>query len=84
MDENGEQIVTDFSVVCGRSFLGFASFMHGPISFEELTSKLESADGTSVDAIMSDLVDSESDSDYGLLKSNKRVLPFAKLINTEG
>ena len=58
--------------------------MHGPISFEELTSKMERADGANVDAVMSDLIDSESDSDYALMRCNKRVLAFAKLVNIEG
>ena len=45
---------------------------------------MENADGSTVDDVMSDIVDEDSDSDYGLLKANRRVLPFAKLVNIEG
>ena len=68
----------------GRAFLGFASYNHGPISFQDLNSKLENADGSSVDAMMTDLIAEDSDSDYGKLRTNIRVLPFAKLITNRG
>ena len=74
----------DFNLVGGRCFLGFASYNLGPISFENLNSKLENANCSTVDDVMSDIVDDDSDSDYGLLKANRRVLPFAKLVNIEG
>ena len=68
----------------GRAFLGFASYNYGPISFEDLNSKLETADGSSVDDMMTDLIADDSDSDYGKLRTNIRVLPFAKLITNKG
>ena len=68
----------------GRAFLGFASYNHGPISFQDLNSQLEGADGSSVDDMMTDLIADDSDSDYGKLRTNIRVLPFAKLITNRG
>ena len=64
--------------------MGFATYNHGPISFQDLNSKLENADGSSVDDLMTDLIADDSDSDYGLLRTNIRVLPFAKLITNRG
>ena len=84
MDEKGELALCDFNLLGGRAFLGFASYNLGPIGFEDLNSKMENADGSSVDDVMSDIVDEDSDSNYGLLKANRRVLPFAKLVNIEG
>ena len=72
-------------MVAGRAFLGFASYNHGPISFEELTSKLEAADGATVDDMAHELVAGGTDSNYGSMKrSNKRLMPFAKLVKTHG
>ena len=45
---------------------------------------MENADGSIVNDVVSDIVDEDSNSDYGLLKANRRVLPFAKLVNIEG
>ena len=74
----------DLNLVAGRAFLGFATHNHGPISFEDLNSKLESADFSSVNDTMSNLVADDSDSDYSKAKINTRVLPFAKLVNNPG
>ena len=81
LDTKGELTVCDLNLVAGRAFLGFATHNHGPISFEDLNAKLESADFSSVDDTMADLVADDSDSDYGKGKVNTRVLPFAKLID---
>ena len=68
----------------GIAFLGFASYNHGPISFQDLISRLEATDGGTVDAMMSDIVASGSDSDYAKMKSDRRVLPYAKLPGIKG
>ena len=71
--------------MAGRAFLGFASYNHGPISFEDLNSKLERADGATVDDLAHELVAVGNDSNYGSFRrSKKRLMPFAKLINTKG
>ena len=85
LDENGDQILCDVNLVAGRAFLGFASYNHGPISFEDLNSKLERADGATVDDLAHELVAVGNDSNYGSFRrSKKRLMPFAKLINTKG
>ena len=86
MDTNGDQIICDFNMVAGRAFLGFASYNHGPISFEDLTSKLEHADSSSVDTYLSDVLDldADDDSDYARMKNNGKFFTFGKLVNIEG
>ena len=82
MDINGDPIFCDANLVAGRAFLGFATYVHGPINFEELNSKLEAADGATVDLLFSDLVSkADSDSTYSKAKVDRRALPFAKLLN---
>ena len=81
LDINGDPIFCDANMVAGRAFLGFATYVHGPINFEELNSKLEAADGASVDLLFSELVSADSDSAYSKAKVDRRALPFAKLLN---
>ena len=84
MDEDGNRTITDLHGIAGIAFLGFASYNHRPISFQDLISKLEATDGGTVDAMMSDIVASGSDSDYAKMKSDRRVLPYAKLPGVKG
>ena len=84
MDTNGEQIICDFNLVAGRAFLGFATFNHGPISFEDLTLQLEATDGATVDVLSSELVSAEGDSNYSKLRTERRAFPFAKLLDMTG
>ena len=81
MDTNGEQITCDFNLFAGRSFLGFATKDHGPISFADLNSKINKADGATVDVFGSEMVSAESQSDYSNIRTERRVLPFGKLVN---
>ena len=75
LDTNGEQILCDVNLVAGRAFLGFARYNHGPISFEDLNSKLEKADGAT------DVISAETDSNYSKLRIERRAFPFGKLLN---
>ena len=84
LDVKGELIFCDFNLVAGSMFEGFVSYNLGPISFEDLNSKLDGADLSSVDGMVSDQVAGDSDSDYGLIKSKARILPFGKLIGNRG
>ena len=84
LDTNGNKTIIELHGVAGINFLGFARYNHGPISFQDLMSRLEATDGASVDAMMSDIVASDSDSDYAKMKSNRRVLPYAKLPSMKG
>ena len=70
--------------MAGAVFEGFASHNHGPISFEDLNSKLESADFSTVDDTAAEHLVGDSDGDYALIKSNARILPFGKLIGNPG
>ena len=70
--------------MAGAVFEGFASHNHGPISFEDLNSKLENADFSTVDDTAAEHLAGDSDSDYALIKSNARILPFGKLIGNPG
>ena len=81
LDTNGEQILCDVNLVAGRAFLGFARYNHGPISFEDLNSKLEKADGATVDVLASDVISAETDSNYSKLRIERRAFPFGKLLN---
>ena len=70
--------------MAGAVFEGFASHNQGPISFEDLNSKLENADFSTVDDTAAEHLAGYSDSDYALIKSNARILPFGKLIGNPG
>ena len=84
MDANGEDIICDLNLVAGRAFLGFATYNHGPISFEDLNLKLEAADGATVDVLASKLVSAHSDSNYSKVVTDRRAFPFAKLLDITG
>ena len=64
-------------MIGGIAFLGFSSYHYGPISFEDLMTKMEATDGASVDFMLSDGVATD-------VKNNVRVLPYAKLPDIEG
>ena len=65
-------------MIAGLAFLGFSSYHYGPISFEDLMSKLEATDGRTVDSLLSDVLPSTT------AESDVRILPYAKLPDIEG
>ena len=84
VERKGEVIICNFNLKAGSVFEGFASYNHGPINFEDLNSKLKTADFSTVDEMVSDHIAGDSSSDYDLLKSDARMLPFGKLIGNPG
>ena len=82
LDKNGDPVICDRNMVAGRTFLGFASYNLGPISFQDLNSKLEAAEGATVDVNISDLVSADHHSDYSKIKTERRGIPLAKLMDT--